>query len=280
MSFQKRFFLSGRIWLTQWRYQSLFYFLDLAFIALFITAFIGLQMRIVEKIDSVLGLVQEELLRITGGTFSDSALIADHYDQILAANPAIAQLFGEIILAFIGLILILYLIFCLFQGATWALSNRMVHGMKRPLRYVGRFFSLNLVWFTALMCILYIWFNLTVYNMKSFIPAVSPVVLHAVMSIVLGALAYFALISYVIANEHGTWKSIRKAFSKGVEKSVDLLLMFVVLVGMMATATLITFWLFQNSFVWSVAAILLLFIPMLSFARVFAVVSVGEIVKD
>lgn len=277
MAFAERLKTSAGLFLRHLKLHPVMYIMDILFILLAVFSFAALQMKIIDRIQAMSDMVMEELSAASGEAIDMTEVDSSMFNDIMASSPEISRMFSEAILFFIALVVLLYLIWSFFQGINWSMSNRVYHRKHDWVAYMKRFFGINLLWFFIFMLVLYIWFSITFYNMKSFIPLINQTALNWIMALILMVLAYFAIISYVLAYHHSTWKSFGSAFSHGYRYLLDMLMMFGSIIGTLAISLYLAYIFYQVSALLSLAVLVVVFIPMLSLIRFFAVVSINDV---
>lgn len=132
--------------------------------------------------------------------------------------------------AVLGLILLVisYLMYGLFQGFIWKFSFFMGDGKRNFVRYVKKFFLINLFWLPLFV----------IYFISNFIFSYADALsrkldvdgvffLDNLSVLFLAGIAYFGFISYVLIDKHGIFYSFKKSFRIGL--SLRVLTVFVVL---------------------------------------------------
>lgn len=240
-------------------------FVDLLFFLLFGVAYSYLGGAITENLVEINGIITRlnaDLGAVSSGT-ADETLLA----SILGQKAALMGYMKSIALLAALMILITYLLWCVFQGINWHLASWVSHQKKTSfIDYLRKFSLLNLAWLALSLLAVYITYRLSIYNAMSRVMLVSQGAINYLMLLLLLAVFYFAAISYMFASKKGTVESLKMSFVWGIKKFH----IYAPVFGLSAAKLVIVylFIIFLNiGFFFAVMLNVLLMIPILAWGR-------------
>ena len=187
-------------------------------------------------------------------------------------NPEVAQYLKNIFWLYVLAGAGFYVVYCFFQGINWKIAEKAV-GQKMPFyKFMTRFFLVNIIWMIAYIIHHFMGIYSDVQlSMLERIGAAGGMTSMAFIALLFWAvLFYFAVISYCLL-ENRPLKAIKKSFSIGIRKAVEIIPMFAV-IGL----AVIIVDLFLRLFTGRILIIfgVLTFLPVIAWARIFANISV------
>jgi hypothetical protein len=186
------------------------FFIDLGFIFVFFSVYHFFFSRIMDNFIN--------LLMMTGETFQ--GLAQENPESVLLMqqmNSSMANIFWWIM----GLVISIYLIYSIFQSASWFFAGKIIN-KKLNCNYIKKFFAVNIIWHIILVLILFFYirsFILTnVFKASSSLSYVRPA---SFMLIII--LSYLSLISYALITKLNFKKSVKECFIIGFKRFFNLL---------------------------------------------------------
>lgn len=183
--------------------------------------------------------------------------------------PGAAVFVRSAIVSLIGMLLLIYILYIIFQAISWRFSSKFA-GKKEPLlSYLKRFAIVNIPWFILFVIYLAASFAAYFYNKRS-------ILLSAVLYIFLAAILYFAFISYSLMGKR-PFSAVKDALKLGSKKFLRLFPRIFLLFAAIIMIDNILFRISNMS--WALMIILGIFImlPLLTFARIYIHIIVRNI---
>ncbi|MFH1510720.1 MAG: hypothetical protein ABIF10_03435 [Candidatus Woesearchaeota archaeon] len=237
------------------RYFVLSMMVDVAFAVVFVIVFSMLQMQIYNYLFDVVQMIQSAPAKA------------------LVTQPSFVYSLGEVVRYIAILMVAMYVIYGLFQGIAWMCCMKIVdRKWHKPVGYAVKFFLLNIVWISVLYSFIYTWVKLSVYAHFSMFPAASQDFMTGMLMSASLALAYFAIISYVLLKTMPLSKVLQKTLVLSFVKWKRLVPMFmVVLVAFLAMANI--YYYIENTYL-LLAVTVFFAVPLMTLLRVFVTTTV------
>ncbi|MEM2915988.1 MAG: hypothetical protein QXT19_01360 [Candidatus Woesearchaeota archaeon] len=178
--------------------------LDFAFLVLYGFMTAPLLARISEHIIAI-GVMLSVQMRVVEG--SARPAVAN-----VLFSPPVSRYTLQCVVLLLVLALAVFMLYCIFQGLAWRIAG-ILSGLKTHWRlFLLRFARINLFWF-GLYCL---WHCISIaLELRSIFIGAGRTPPGAVMYVILGLVAYFAIISYPLLN-------LRKAFVSGARNALVL----------------------------------------------------------
>ena len=158
--------------------------------------------------------------------------------------------------------ILLYLIYCVFQSLNWRIVRNLTGSKFTVIEFMKSFFKINILWFA----LLYLGFffervigMLTVLSRKEQDTGIIALIIAVLI-------AYFAFISYALIGKKG---AIKRSFSSGFKKFLIFVPVYVIVALVFLIINYILIFALQLNYILMVVLGFLLFLPALSWARVF-----------
>lgn len=181
-----------------------------------------------------------------------------------------SESFAHMALIGVVLILVVYVLYCLFHGIIWRYCMGLNGKGTGYMAYIKRFFLVNILWYILYIFIYLIYFFL--FYIDTVGRRINPSGFYFISVIpifFLLVVVYFALISYVLIYRNNAWKSIRKSIKIGILRSYPLIGNMFLLIIFFFVLNYFLYLLSLVSFVLLVIGGIVILMPMLVFARVY-----------
>jgi hypothetical protein len=194
---------------------------------------------------------------------------SENIDNI--ANQATNSVyFRNILILGVVLAIIVYILYCIFQGFLWRFSFNLTEKKKRFLPYIKRFFLVNILWYVLfIIYVLINFFFLYVDTVGRRLEPEGTFFLGGLSNVMLIIIAYFAFISYVKIEKLGVWKSIRESFRIGFKKAGWMTLCYMIIGIAFIIVNYALYFLERLNFVVFLFMGIVLIMPLLLIARIF-----------
>lgn len=196
----------------------------------------------------------------------------------ILSSPETSRYFMKIIFLYLILILIIYLVYSIFSGISWKLSNRIaIEDKISYYNYVKKFAKLNLFW------IIFIIVYHPVSLFSSLIRVLSsktgsntfPIIFSSLVLLFLVLIAYFMFISYALISSKAK-KIISQSFKLGIKKIKCIFPMYLIISLVFLIIELILRFLSEN-FIFMLIAGIVLAIPAFTWARVYIILTINKV---
>ena len=140
------------------------------------------------------------------------------------------EYFRNILLLGTSLVLITYLLYCIFHGFIWRFCFNLTAKKGKYVPYIKKFFLVNLFWYP--LFVFYIIINFFFSYIDNVGRRTDPsglFFMENLSNLLLILIIYFAFISYVKIGENKVWKSIKESFRIGIKKFIWVLLMYIII---------------------------------------------------
>ncbi|MBU4493630.1 MAG: hypothetical protein KKA61_04625 [Nanoarchaeota archaeon] len=243
--------------------------IDLFFLFVFFIIYYFFFENIINRIISLLMLTGETL---QGLTQTDIAL------NFLSNQQQMNSLIINIGFWIFGLAVLTYLLYCIFQGASWFIAHKMFKIKTKPADYIKRFFAVNFVWYLMVVIIIYFYVKAVIYTQvlrnQSNLGVIS-----TFSVILLMVICYFAFISYVLIKKHGFIDSIKGSFSLGIKEFLTIASMYILFILGFALIDVLLRLLFMISTTLMVIVGIILIFPFIAYARLVIISVIGNLIK-
>ncbi len=173
-----------------------------------------------------------------------------------------------------GLAVLTYLLYCIFQGASWFFAHKIFKEKLNYLEYIKRFFAVNTLWYIAFVIIVYFYARALIFtDVLKISSNLETVRIFSLIFLII--LIYFAFISYVLIKKHGFIDSIKKSFSFGIKKFSTIAPMYLLLILDFALIDVLLRLLFMINITLMIVVGMILIFPFIAYARL-VIISVIE----
>ncbi len=239
--------------------------IDLLFLFIF---FIGYNFFLSSIMDRIISLLMLTGKAFQGLTQNEISL------NILSNQQQMNSLIINIGFWIFGLVVLSYLLYCIFQGASWFIAHKIFKIKTKPVDYIKRFFAVNFVWYVMVVIISYFYVKAVIYTQVLRIPS-NLGIINIFSVILLIVICYFAFISYVLIKKHGFIDSIKKSFSLGIKEFPTIASMYVLFIlGFIIIDFILRLLFMININLMIIVGIILIF-PVIAYMRL-AIISVIE----
>ncbi|MBI2129875.1 hypothetical protein HYU07_06600 [Candidatus Woesearchaeota archaeon] len=182
--------------------------------------------------------------------------------QAMMLQQGFSQGLKSILLLFFALMIFIYLVYCVFQGMNWRIARKLTGGKFEVIGFMKSFFKINILWFA-------------IFYLGLLFERIIGIVLilsgkkqdTGVIALIIAVLvAYFAFISYALIGKKG---AIKRAFASGFKKFLIFVPVYIVIAIVFLIINYILILAQQLNYALMVVLGFLLFLPALSWARVF-----------
>lgn len=184
----------------------------------------------------------------------------------------------SIILSTVGLIITIYIQYCIFQGLSWRFARKFVEQKVNILRYVKKFFLINIFWF-----LLFIIVELLDYigRLLGYLrgQTLGESFFFNIIIFLLFLIGYFAFISYALITKYKIIEAIKKSFSIGIRKIKSILLMYLIIAVMFLIVNLLLVLIYNVNYMLMIVVGFMTVSPAYTWARVFLNLVVGKVDK-
>jgi len=240
-------------------------FIDLFFLFIFSIVYHFFFRNIMDKIISLLMLTGKSLQGITQNEMSLN---------ILANQQQMNSLIMGIGFWILVLAVLIYLLYCIFQGTSWFIAHKILKEKTNFKDYIKRFFAVNILWHIAFVIIAYFYVRALIFtNVLKISSNFGTVRIFSLIILII--LSYFAFISYVLIKKHKFIESIKKSFSFGIKEFSTIVPMYVLLILGFALIDVLLRLLFMISTTLMIVVGIVLIFPIIVYARI-VIISVIE----
>jgi len=230
--------------------------LELVFFALLLTAHVNVFMKASEQMTNINLMLQEA----TSGTEEDILT----QTATLQKNEEFLAEYNQL-LKYISLFLFYaFLLWAIIQGMLWVLAHRIVKKKVKLMQYLPKFAGCSIIWFVLFNLVLMISI-MALQAAASPVPVVGEGFASVMMFSLMLALGYFASISYSILPEKNAFK---KTFSLGIQKAKTIVPAYLLAIAIIFIFGSVSMALFKSNQGVGIAALLIFFLPSLSFGRI------------
>ncbi len=183
-----------------------------------------------------------------------------------------------IILNVLGLMVVMYVQYCIFQGLAWRFSKKFVNEKVHYFTYIKKFFLINILWFVFFFVIEIADYarRLLIYlRGLDFTTNFFSILLLFLLFVVI----YFAFISYALISKYKVMQSIKRCFSLGIKKIKLFLLVHLIIFVVFLIINYLLSLVYKINFTLMIILGLILVSPSFTWARVFLNLVVGKVDK-
>ena len=239
--------------------------IDVFFLFVFFVVYPFFFENIMDRIISLLMLTGKAFQGITQNEISLN---------ILANQQQMNSLIISIGFWILGLAVLAYLLYCIFQGASWFIAHKIFKTKTNFKEYIKRFFAVNFIWYVIILIIAYFYVKAVIYTKVLRIPSnLGTVGIFSLVILII--LSYFAFISYALIKKHGFIDSIKKSFSFGIKEFSTIVPMYVLLILGFALIEVLLRLLFMINTILMIVVGMILIFPFIAYARL-VIISVIE----
>jgi len=246
-------------------YVAVPFFIDLLFLFVFFIAYNFFLGNIMNKVISLLMLTGKAL---QGLTQTDISL------NVLSNQQQMNSLIISIGFWIFGLVILSYLLYCIFQGLVWFIAHKMFKIKTRPADYIKRFFAVNLVWYLMVVIIGYFYVKAVIYTQVLRTPSNLETV-NIFSTILLIVICYFAFVSYALIKKYGFIDSIKKSFSLATKEFSTIASMYILFILAFFLIDIILKLIFMISTALMIIVGIILIFPVIAYMRL-VIISIVE----
>ncbi len=241
------------------------FFIDFLFLFILFIVYHFFLENIMDKIISLLMLTGKAFQGITQNQISLN---------ILSNQQQMNSLIFNIGFWILGLAVLVYILYCIFQGASWFFAHKIFKEKLNYLEYIKRFFAVNTLWYIAFMIIAYFYARAVIFtDVLKISSNLGTVRIFSIIFLII--LSYFAFISYILIKKHEFIHTIKKSFSFGIKEFQTIVPMYVLLILGFALIEVLLRLLFMVNITLMVVIGFLLIFPFITYARL-VIISVIE----
>lgn len=241
------------------------FFIDLLFLFVFFIAYNFFLGNIMNKVISLLMLTGKALQGLTQTDISLNVL--SNQQQMNSLIISIGFWIG-------GLAVLIYVIYCLFQGINWFIAHKMFKIKTKPVDYIKRFFAVNFVWYIIVMIISYFYVKAVIYTQVLRTPSNLGTV-NIFSAILLIVICYFAFVSYALIKKYGFIDSIKKSFSLATKEFSTIASMYTLFILAFFLIDIILKLIFMISTALMIIVGIILIFPVIAYMRL-VIISIVE----
>ena len=243
--------------------------IDFLFLFIFSIVYYFFFEKIMDKIISLLMLTGKALQGVTQNEMSLN---------ILANQQQMNSLIVGIGFWILGLAVLVYILYCTFQGTSWFFANKIFKSKLNYLKYIKRFFAVNTLWHIAFMIIAYFYVRALIFtNVLKISSNFETVRIFSLIILII--LSYFAFISYVLIKKYGFIDSIKKSFSLGTKEFSTIVPMYILLILGFALIEVILRLLFMINTTLMIVVGMILTFPFIVYAKLVIISVIENLVK-
>jgi len=177
-----------------------------------------------------------------------------------------------------GLVVLSYLLYCIFQGLVWFIAHKVLKEKTNFKEYIKRFFAVNILWCISFIIIAYFYVKAVILTQVLRSPS-NLVMVGTFSAILLVVLCYFAFISYALIKKHRFIESIKKSFSLGTKEFPTIASMYILLIlGFALIDGFLRLLFMINTTLMIIVGIILIF-PFIAYARLVIISVVEKLIK-
>ena len=196
--------------------------LDFFHIVTFSSVLAGMQLRAMEYLQALQGLLQESSA-ILGETINKSAMAL-----IMTQQQELATFQSALIKLAFALVVAIGLLWMFFQGPSWKLAANMAHNKLKLATFFGRFTAVSALWLLS-FSIISVWLFKALFQIQlglGILQYGSETIISTIFYIII---AYFMFISYALIPKYSIKKIFKKTFDIGTKNFLPLMSMFLIL---------------------------------------------------
>jgi hypothetical protein len=244
--------------------------LDLLFLLAFLFSFAAISLEVWEHVESLFNIAQDGLAAVSSLDLASSALgsIVRQPEFAFHLQEAMKWIFVQMAVA--------YLIFVLFQSASWFICQAIVNRKVRYFPYLARFASVSALWLGLFYIASCLWVRLSVQIRFSVFPAVSQSLVSALFLVISIVIAYFAMISFGLVSNVSSRVFFKSIFHSAF-RSMRMLTVFCLIVIVAIIFAIAYFVLVQSGqlFLFFLFTILIV-LPAVCIARILVILAVAK----
>ncbi len=179
-----------------------------------------------------------------------------------------------------------YLLWIVFNGASWALANKMLE-KKLNLRFFSKFSAVSVVWFFIFSVIFASFMRFILFALFRNPPLLSSDTIQTLATVINWIFFYFMFISISLVDSNTVKENIKKTFIYGVKGIFDFIPAYAVIILVLYINFWITFLIFspllQSLDSIALIATMIRFIiaaPFLTFARMYLILTSRRVAKS
>ncbi len=199
-------------------------------------------------------------------------------DRIISNQQQMNSLIINIGFWIFGLVVLSYLLYCIFQGLVWFIAHKVLKEKTNFKEYIKRFFAVNILWCISFIIIAYFYVKAVILTQVLRSPS-NLVMVGTFSAILLVVLCYFAFISYALIKKHRFIESIKKSFSLGIKEFSTIIPMYVLLILGFALIDVLLRLLFMISTTLMIVVGIILIFPFIAYARLVIISVVEKLIK-
>ncbi|MDO8741186.1 MAG: hypothetical protein Q7J54_06470 [Candidatus Woesearchaeota archaeon] len=192
--------------------------------------------------------------------------------QAMMLQQGFGQGLKSILLLFFALMIFIYLVYCVFQGLNWRIARNLTGSKFRVSEFMKSFFKINILWLALLYLGMFFERMIGILILLSGKKQDTGVIALIIAVII----AYFAFISYALPVKKGV---IKRSFASGFKKFLIFVPVYVIVAIVFLIINYILLFAQQINYALMVVLGFLLFLPALSWVRVFICLIINKINK-
>lgn len=190
--------------------------------------------------------------------------------QAMMLQQGFSQSLKSIVLLFFVLMIFIYLVYCIFQSLNWRITRNITGSKFRTGEFIKSFFKINMLWFALF------YLGLLFERMIGIVLILSSKKQDTgIIALIIAVLiAYFAFISYALIGKKG---AVKQSFILGFKKFLIFVPMYAIIAIVFLIINYILLFAQQTNYILMVILGFLLFLPALTWARVFICLAVNKV---
>ncbi|TKJ17593.1 hypothetical protein CEE44_03605 [Candidatus Woesearchaeota archaeon B3_Woes] len=193
---------------------------------------------------------------------------------MIAQQTQLASALTHIVLILLQIVLVVFILWTIFQGINWFLATKCVKKKVNIKKYSLNFLTLNIIWIILIAILAKFFFEITLKNLLTSTPIVSQSLVNAIGIIISIILLYFLFIGYSISYKYKLKEFLKNIFKIGI-KDFKIIIAYLIIV--------VSFWiakfivqLFSLSFASTIIAGIIILMPLITFYRIYLIKTIEK----
>ena len=187
------------------------FFSDIVFFVVFAFVFTLFQLRIVEHMMNLNQIISESTMALESGQTAEAL-------NMIAEKGVFFQEYRAMLVLMVSVLLITFVLWCLFQGFSWNFTHRVMKKKEKFLKYLAKFSLLS--FFFALILFIIIELLIKFSSGKNFLTGflLNEAFFKLIIPILFLVFLYFALISYTTIPKNSYLQLFKRTFYLSIKK--------------------------------------------------------------
>lgn len=182
-------------------------------------------------------------------TITDAALSGQSPVSVFLSDVDVASSVSSILMWVVALVLSLYALWTLFNGANWYLANKMNGDKHHWMTYFTKFSFISAIWVASLSLLAYFAARLILFLLLRPEAVISSAAIQSLMGVFNYVIFYFVLISISLVPFTTTKENFKRTFKKGILQLPTYAAAFAIILGFFYVNFAVTYFITKPFFV-------------------------------